>query len=90
MVALFEFLGNGAGGSVALRIYTHCVEYEHRNYLVVVPLSKVTTVSYSKDPKALYASVSIGDIKFGCDNKVEVYAALAQVLGRGLPGASED
>ena len=80
MVALHEFPGNGTGGSVALRIHARHIEYEHKNYVVTVPLWKIASVSYSKDPNPAYASVSIGDITFGCHNKAEVYEALVKVI----------
>jgi hypothetical protein len=80
MEPLYTFAGNGSGGSVSLKIFPTFFEYEHNNYLVAVPLSKLENVSHSKSKDKVYSSVSLGNIDFGCDNKEEVYAALKQVL----------
>lgn len=80
MDALYSFAGNGTGGSVALKIYPTFVEYEHNNYFAIVPFSQIANVTYSKRTDAVYASVSIGDVDFGCDNKAEVYAAMMQAM----------
>ena len=75
------FRGNGTGGSTSLTVYPGYVEYEHKNYLVAVPLSRLGPISYSKQHQSPYDSVSInGDIKFGCDNPPEVYDYLVTLL----------
>ena len=73
-----RFEGNGLGGSVGLLVERPRVEYEHRNYVVSRFAGGVDSVSFSRSEDAVYASVSLDDIDFGCANKDEVYGHLVK------------
>jgi hypothetical protein len=75
------FPGNGSGGSTSLSIYPGFVEFEHRNYVVAVPLAMLGPISYSKQQTSPFDSVTLTpDVKFHCDNPREVYEYVRGLL----------